>query len=69
MRKWCAALSSVVLSEGPFGQKFGFNANVFISKIDPSVGTGVELFVENYIHLQALQYLSIQKNAFEVNTR
>ena len=62
-KKRCAALSSVVISEGPFGQNFGFDANVFISKIDPSIDTQIKTSIENEFHLQTLGYVTSKNKA------
>ena len=53
------------LSGGPFGQKISFNANVFISKIDPSMDTQNETSTENELHLQTLGYVASKSKAVE----
>ena len=64
-KKWCAALSSLVVSGGPFGQNFGFNANVFISKMYPSIDTQIKTSIENEFHLQTLGYVTSKNKAVE----
>ena len=54
-----------LLSEGPFGQNFDFNANVLFSKISMSIDIRYETFVENENHLQNLEYVGIKNNTFK----
>jgi len=54
-----------LLSEGPFGQTFHFNANVLFLKISMSIDIRYETFVENENHLQNLEYVGITNNTFK----
>ena len=64
IRKWCAALSSVVFSGGPFGQNFRFNTNVGFSKIHQRIHSEIESIIENESRLQNLQCLTIKIKVF-----
>ena len=52
-------------SEGPFGQKISFNANVLFSKISQQIDSGIESIIENESHLQNLQCLTIRINVIK----
>ena len=51
-------------SGGPFGQKISFNANVFISKMDPWIDSKIQSIIENESRLQNLQCLIINMKVF-----
>ena len=50
--KWCAALSSVVQSGGPFGQNFSFNAKVQFSKISPTFEAEMQINLKPAVNRQ-----------------